>query len=128
MTRSTDIKYVDPNRYPLPLLEDRSAIDHSVFHTADEFEVGTRTVKHSTFQELHDAVFLACPKDFVCVEPIALHHEVLWTMGLSLTVDVNGEHVFERDQLHHAVEEEEYESLPWGKIKYFCVDVVPVGR
>ena len=116
--------YVDPNKDQLPLTEDGSVIDHSRFHSADKFVIHRCHVEHQTFGELHHKVFRGCPPDYICVEPIALHHEVLWTMGFVPSVGVNGNRFVERDQLRHAVEEQEYESLPWNEINSFCVDVV----
>jgi hypothetical protein len=54
-------------------------------------------VRHTSFRTLHESVILGCPPDYVCVEPIALHHEALWGSGRSV--------------LHHAIEEQEYPVL-----------------
>jgi len=64
-------------------------------------------VFHSSYEELHDEVFKAAPEGYKCVEPIALYHEVLWHVGLN----VNGV----RDELHHALEREEYDMLRPGR-------------
>lgn len=74
-----------------------------------------KRVRHTSFRTLHEAVVLGCPPDYVCVEPIALHHEVLWESG--------------RDVLHHAIEESEYPVL-WpptaGEPLPVCVRAVRV--
>jgi hypothetical protein len=92
-------------------------------------------VEHSTYEQLHAAVLKACPKGFVCREPLALFHEVLWSSGVIL-VKETGENArvrLERDELRHAIEEGEYEVL-WGSEKSatnsplsICVDVVEEG-
>ena len=70
-------------------------------------EKETKWVFHSSYEELHDEVFKAAPEGYKCVEPIALYHEVLWTVGLN----ANGV----RDELHHALEREEYDMLKPGR-------------
>ena len=79
-----------------------------------------KVIYHSSFEELHDLVFEECPPGYMCTEPIALYHEVLWSMGLK-TVD-GGRRV--RDELHHALEEWEYGMLTSGKTLSLCVDIV----
>ena len=85
-------------------------------------------VIHSDFEDLHDKVFKAAPDDYVCTEPIALYHEVLWNAGLKA---VGG--ILVRDELHHALEEWEYGMLGPGKAHKdwkkrtplsLCVDIV----
>jgi hypothetical protein len=70
-------------------------------------EKETKWVFHSSYEELHDEVFKAAPVGYKCVEPIALYHEVLWHVGLN----ANGV----RDELHHALEREEYDMLRPGR-------------
>lgn len=92
-------------------------------HEPRDFECAYAVVCHSSFDELHQKVFDACPPGFKCVEPIALRHEVLWSMGLR---DCTGNQVWERDDLVHAIEEWEYNEL-WRKTDKplsVCVDVV----
>ena len=71
-------------------------------------EKAVKWVFHSSYEELHDEVFKAAPKGYVCVEPIALYHEVLWTVGLK----ADGV----RDELHHALERDEYDFLRPGNV------------
>ena len=71
-------------------------------------EKAIKWVFHSSYEELHDEVFKAAPEGYVCVEPIALYHEVLWTVGLN----ANGA----RDELHHALERDEYDFLRPGNV------------
>ena len=88
----------------------------------DKFEHAekeTKRISHTTFDELHDRVFAACPAGYACTEPIALYHEVLWSLGLKT---VNGRRV--RDELHHALETWEYGMLTSGKTLSLCVDIV----
>jgi hypothetical protein len=97
--------------------------DVPVFHSADDFVIHTVTVLHDGYESLHDRVFKACPLGYACMEPLALYHEVLWYHGIR-----NGENVvLERDDLHHAIDESEYEML-WGRgvaksPVSICVDV-----
>ena len=106
------------------------AVDPAEFHTAKDFEMHVACIEHSTYQELHEAVFKACPVGFTCKEPLALFHEVLWSTGIRVTKSTGeNERVrLERDELHHAIEEGEYCVL-WGegkraaKMISICVDI-----
>ena len=89
----------------------------------DKFEKAEKTtehVSHSTYDDLHTKVFSKCPLGYQCVEPIALYHEVLWSMGLRK--NENKKHV--RDELHHALERWEYEILRQSSLASLCVDIV----
>ena len=92
-------------------------------YTAKYFEICTADVLHDKYEGLHAAVFESCPQGYSCIEPLALYHEVLWYHGIR-----NGKNItMERDDLHHAINEEEY-SVLWGKgVKVspvtICVDV-----
>jgi hypothetical protein len=98
-------------------LEDIPGLKRLVPH---DFERKTCYVAHTFFDALHAEVFSHCPPGFKCVEPIALHHEVLWSKSLTR----KGAMVV-RDELHHALEEEEYPYLDWSKGDIsLCVDIV----
>ena len=81
-------------------------------------EKAAKTVLHSTFDELHEKVLEACPANYKCVEPIALYHEVMWSMGLDFS-----ERGVVRDELHHALEEWEYSMLTKGDTLSLSVDI-----
>ncbi len=105
-----------------------SSIDPNCFHTTADYEMHKAVVEHSTFEGLHEAVFNACPAGYVCREPLALFHEVLWSSGIKI-MQTTGEPVrLERDELHHAIDENEY-SVLWKPSKpsqtplSICVDV-----
>jgi hypothetical protein len=106
-----------------------SSVDPTRFHTATEYELHKATVQHNTYEEMHEAVFSACPTGYECTEPIALYHEVLWSNGLRV-VNAAGEQErvrLERDELHHAIEEGEYDILFRSTSTTplsICVDVV----
>lgn len=109
-----------------------ASVDPSALHVAAEYEMKTARVEHRTYEELHEAVFGACPGGYVCMEPLALFHEVLWSTGIRVTESTGEcERVqLERDELHHALEEGEYEKLSWGDettpinaLISICVDV-----
>ena len=98
----------------------------SRLHEPRDFEFASALISHSSFEELHRKVFGACPRGYKCVEPIALRHEVLWSLGLKALRGDRGDWVWERDELVHAVEEGEYNEL-WvktDKTLSLCVDVV----
>ncbi len=107
-----------------------AAVDPSRFHVATDYELCTEIVQHSKYEELHEAVFDKCPKGFVCKEPLALYHEVLWSSGIRV-IECTGENEIvrlERDELHHAIEEGEYSVLwnpakPSNPLLSVCVDV-----
>ena len=91
-------------------------------------EKETKWVFHSNFEELHREVFANVTPPYVCTEPIALYHQVLWSVGLKT---VGGRCV--RDELHHALESWEYDMLKpngahedWKKREplSLCVDIV----
>ena len=95
-------------------------------HEPWEYELAWAVVRHSSFEELHQRVFESCPLGYACVEPIALRHEVLWSLGLTVLRDNLGNRVCERDDLVHAIEESEYSEL-WRKNNSplsICVDVI----
>lgn len=109
-----------------------ASVDPSLLHTTVDYELYTATVRHNSYSDLHDAVFSACPAGYVCKEPIALFHEVQWSTGIRITATGESERVrLERDELHHAIEEWEYDVLwPRGTSKSpvhapttICVDV-----
>ena len=90
-----------------------AAVDPTRFHTTTDYELCTKKVKHSTYEEMHTAVFNACPEGYECREPLALYHEVLWSSGIRV-IEATGENErvrLERDELHHAIEEGEYAIL-----------------
>lgn len=104
------VKYINPYK---PTIEDSSKA------TIDDFVCCTASVEHSNYEELHTAVERGCPRGFVCEEPIALHHEVLWM--------INRESSRKQDVLHHAIEVGEYDEL-WKtntSTVSVCVDVHP---
>ena len=89
----------------------------------DRFETAVKvhkTVVHSDYEDLHEKVFLNCPSGYQCVEPIALFHDVFWSMGLRK--GENGKHV--RDELRHALESWEYTVLHGNSLHSLCVDIV----
>ena len=105
-------------------------IDPCLFHTTADYEMCKVAVEHSTYDELHKAVFIHCPKGYVCKEPLALYHEVLWSSGIKVVKETGeSERVWlERDELRHAIEEGEYDLLwvrgrPLGALLSICVDV-----
>ena len=115
---STEIKYI--------CVDELKPYDYTLGIACTEKAI--RRVLHSSFDELHTKVFKGAPDDYVCTEPIALYHEVLWPEGLKARRGV-----LVRDELHHALEEWEYGILrtdgapkEWkGKrVLSLCVDIV----
>ena len=119
------IKYIELNKFA-------AENDKACLHATKDFEMHKAVVEHSDFDNLHDAVFSHCPVEYRCIEPIALRHEVLWSVGLNVLYDANGNRIFERDQLRHAIERDEYDELKWtmpdGEMLSLCVDVVSVDE
>ena len=79
----------------------------------EQFVKGKHQIWHSTYTEMHQGVFETPgpPYAYRCVEPLALHHSVLWSNGV---VNVDGVYTrctLGRDQLHHAIEAQEYDLL-----------------
>ena len=86
----------------------------------EKAEKETKWIHHSTYDDLHEQVFNKCPMGYQCIEPIALYHEVLWSVGWRR--EDNGKHV--RDELHHALERWEYTTLRPPSMNSLCVDIV----
>jgi hypothetical protein len=95
-------------------------------HEPGDFEFACAVICHSSFDEMHQRAFDACPLGFRCVEPIALRHQVLWSLGLNVLRDSTGNRVWERDDLMHAIDKAEYDELWRKKDKplSLCVDVI----
>lgn len=84
-------------------------------HTLADYEYSTAYVSHSNYAELETNVHAACPNGFKCIDPIALHHEILWESSLKVTPRADGHHVVERDNLFHAIDESDYTDIHWTK-------------
>lgn len=91
--------------------------DIDLFQTAVKEK---KTVMHCDYEDLHAKVFLNCPRGYECVEPIALFHEVFWSMGLRK--GENGRHV--RVCLRHALDSWEYGVVCQTPSHSVCVDIV----
>ena len=107
---------------------DIDLVDPTCLHTATAYELCIKPVQHTSYEEMHEAVFTLCPDGYDCKEPIALYHEVLWACGLRwVNADGEKDGRLERDELHHAIEEGEYKILfgsPATAPLSVCVDVV----
>ena len=90
----------------------KDGIPKDTLHNLEDYEFAKADVAHGSFQELLDAVHLHCPPSYVCVDPVALHHEILWESSLRLN-PAGTHYVVERDQLFHAIDEVEYARLQW---------------
>jgi len=84
-------------------------------YNIDKFVKGEKTIEHGTYEDLHDKVFSNSPQTYRCIEPLALHHEVLWSNGIVFVNGVDKRGYVGRDQLHHAIEEQEYNIL-WNGV------------
>ena len=84
----------------------------------DSFLIQKIEIEHSTYKELHCKVLGACPVGYLCMEPIALYHEV--RVAGPAARGLYAKHV--EDQLHHAIEEGEYAGL-WPSLKPITVCV-----
>ncbi len=89
-----------------------------------ELELGRARITHRTYGELHAAAFAACPTGFECEEPLALYHEVHWSMRQAWPTT---------SELHHAIEAGEYAEL-WpvvvvaAGLRTLCVSAHPVQQ
>ena len=83
----------------------------------DKFVRCKQKIWHRTYEEMHTRVFefQGLPTAYRCMEPLALHHEVLWSSGIYIDDGVSRGRVVGHDQLHHAIEEKEYATLWEGR-------------
>lgn len=87
------------------------SIDPTTLHTTEDFEFSKAQISHSSFEEMENWVKLKCPHDFVCFDPVALHHEVLWRTSLR----ANGNGIVEVDQLFQPIDDLDYMTIKWCK-------------
>jgi hypothetical protein len=92
-------------------------VPQCVLHGLEDYELKTVAVAHQSFEHLHALVVENCPCGYVCVDPIELHHEVLWESSLRVSPHPNGHFVIERDRLFHPIYDEEYMRLWHPKVK-----------
>ena len=78
-------------------------------HTLQDYEYCKASITHCNYEELEAKVQAACPVGFTCVDPIALHHELLWESSLKSTGSV-----IERDNLFHVVDASDYQDIHWN--------------
>ena len=90
----------------------KDGIPKDTLHNLEDYEFAKADVAHASFQELLDAVHGHCPDHYECVDPVALHHEILWESSLRLN-PAGTHYVVEHDQLVHAIDEAEYARLKW---------------
>jgi hypothetical protein len=103
------------------------------YHVAKDYELCEKIIRHNDFEDMHERVLEQCPAGFECREPLALFHEVMWSCGIVVD-EGSGElkrAALERDELHHAIEKDEYNILwaPGERVKVdealsICVDIV----
>ena len=72
---------------------DISSIDTAEsVNTIDKFVRRELVAFHNEYRGLHKYVFENAPSGYVCVEPLALHHEVLWPCGIAFRNNDRGVH------------------------------------
>ena len=86
-------------------------VDSSALHTAQDFEFCKAVIKHSSYEEMEQRVVENCPGNFICFDPITLHHEVLWKTGLK--AGLNG--FVEVDHLFRPIDFIDYMAIQWAK-------------
>jgi hypothetical protein len=98
-------------------------IDPEVLHTTDDYELSKAAISHSSYEEMEQRVAENCPANFMCYQPIALHHEVLWRTRLRK----NGKNVVEVDHLFQPIDCVDYTAIQWSETKMpsVCVHVEP---
>lgn len=94
MVKITNVKYINPKGDP----------EKSFVQKIAPYE-------NNNYEDLRRKIKANCPDGFVCLEPIALYHEIVY--------DKTGEH----DRLRHAIEIEEYNATGDGELSV-CVDIV----
>ena len=85
-------------------------VDSESLHTTQDFEYSSAVIGHSTYYDTEQRVIENCPRKFVCVYPIAMHHEVLWRTSLK----INGKGLVELDQLFRPIDEFDYRAMLWS--------------
>ena len=103
------------NRCLVKYIEIKSIQGNDPDFNIDKFVIHSETISHATYEEMHTKIFECAdlPAIYRCMEPLALHHEVLWSRGISNSTGMYMRDGTERDQLHHAIEEQEY-SVLWN--------------
>ena len=86
-------------------------MDSASLHTTQDFEYSSALIGHSTLYDMEQRVMENCPKRFVCVYPIAMHHEVLWRTSLRVT----GKGLVEFDQLFRPIDDFDYKAMDWSR-------------
>ncbi len=86
-------------------------IDPAKLHTIQDYEFCSAVICHTSYEEMERKVVENCPPNFVCFEPITLHHEVLWKT--SLKAGENG--LVEVDHLFQPIDVYDYNAIRWGQ-------------
>ena len=86
-------------------------IDPTTLHTTQDFEYSNVLVNHSSYDEMEQCVKNNCPDNFICFDPVTLHHEVLWRTSLR----ANGSGLVEMDQLFQPIDNSDYVAVRWCK-------------
>lgn len=96
----------------------KDATRAEAMHTLADYEHTTARIEHTSFDDLVSKVKENCPSSFQCLYPLALHHEILWT--------INGE----RDQVFRPIDEQEYARIDWtvGSVTSLCVEIQASGE
>ncbi len=99
-------------------------VDMSTLHTTDDYELEKAVTSHASYAEMELAVRQKCPSGFVCQQPIALHHEVLWRLMLRK----NGKNLIEVDELSQPIGCADYDAIQWSEdpMLSVCVHVEPI--
>ena len=104
-------------------------VDPFLLHTTRDYEFYSAVIGHSSYEEMEKRACELCPEGFVCLDPIALHHEVPWKT--SLTTGKNG--MVELDQLFRPIDAADYTAIRWGASRDdahstpICVQIEPRG-
>jgi hypothetical protein len=83
-------------------------------HKLEDYEYKRTIFCHNSFDHLVATVQDLCPEGFKCVQPLALHHEIIWCMNS------------EREQLYRPIDRTDYCAINWAKhpVTPICVEIM----
>ena len=86
-------------------------------HKIEDYELKRTIFTHTSYADMVEQVNGYCPSDFKCINPLALHHEILWYMNK------------EQDRVFCPIDQTDYARINWSKqpITPVCVEVVPLN-
>ena len=83
-------------------------------HTLEQYEYKKTIFEHSSYEHMVSQVKALCPPEFQCVYPVALHHEIIWTLGK------------EQDKIYRPIDAVDYDLINWRRhpVTPVCVEIM----